>query len=128
MRIRSTKDVPDFSPLVDGWYPLTISAITEKVDKNRDDYLNLEYQVGDSDRKVWDTFHLMETRLWKLKKLLKVIDESLIEKDFDSDELIGKRVMAHIVKDGKWSRIQEYQSIENSEPKDLEEKEEAMPF
>jgi hypothetical protein len=135
VQIPRTKDVPDFPVLDAGYYTVTICDVKErKQDKNGDEFISIEFDVEGHPGKVWDNFYLREDRLWKLKSFLRQIDENLTDVEFEAEkELIGKKVIAHIIPDKQWSRIREYVSLSQVNPKDLkqkskEENDEDIPF
>lgn len=133
VRIPKMADVPDFPTLEEGWYKLTIYDIKDaKKDKNGDTFISVEFDIEGKPGKVWDNFYTeRKDRLWKLKNFLRQIDESLVDVEFDAEkELIGKKVVAHIIPDKTWNRIREYVSVDRVNPEDLKKQDEDddLPF
>jgi len=125
-RIPRTDGVPDFEQIPNGEYRLTVLSTEDLFDRNGDPYIRIRFQVDGRDKPYSENYHLTEKWLWKIKKLLIAIDESLTEKELDTDELIGKSIMATIEKRGKYSNITKYEKVENSIP--VEETAEDLPF
>lgn len=131
--MRRTANVPDFPVLDAGWYKLTVLKVELKEDRNGNEYWNIEFQVGEDSKKVWDMFYEMDDRAWKLKKFLREIDEDLINVEVNPEVLVGKKVMAHIIPkkigDKTWETIREYVKPNRFNPEDLKvEEKEGMPF
>lgn len=116
VRFPRTKDAKEFPPLKTGWYKLKVLKVTEKTDKNRDPFWNVEFNVTSrGNKKIWDNFRNDGDWLFKLKNFIEAIDSDLTEIEFDAESLYGREVMAHIVPekqgDQTWERIKQYEPL-----------------
>ncbi len=103
-----------FPPLETGWYKLMVLDVHDKVDKNKQSYWAVQFEVKDrAPKQVWDNFRNSEEWLWKLRMFLEAIDPSLTEAEVDTETLKGQEVWAFIVPDGKWDRIKQYSTEES---------------
>jgi hypothetical protein len=121
----------NFPPLETGWYKLRVQKVEDKTDKNGAPYWSVEFWVVDhGSRLVWQNFKKDETWLWLLRVFLECINPELVEKEFDSDEIIDEEVMAFITPDGKYNRIKQFANKDEPQPTVPKEEsdDETMPF
>ena len=58
----------DFPAIKADWYDMVFVDSSEKFDKNKNEYLEIELSFADSDRPAWTNLSYQEDFLWKLKQ------------------------------------------------------------
>lgn len=94
-------NVPSREPIEEGHYTLRIAKAEEKISKNGNPMLSVEYDiVGMEGRKLWDNYVLTDKALWKMQELCKALGyDTETALTLDPVDLVGQEVIAKVIQE-----------------------------
>lgn len=85
------------SGLEDGFYTVTIANMEEGVSKSSGNpVVKVAYEIEDSNFKLFDTFSLVDSALWKLRDFVVAAQIPFDENGFDHLTAIGRKLRVEV--------------------------------